>query len=142
MLGDNKFVIADADILVSTLLEKDANNKDALELQEKIVTAEIGVKFPNTAILEAITMLRRVFNRADYANKINNQFLNGEYDVIYVTEKIQKLASEIFSKTKSKQNTIFDCVVLATAKLTKAEGIFSFDDWYKKMGVKSLKDLV
>lgn len=141
-MNNGKLVIADADILISTLLEQDANHYKVMELRKGLVSANLMIKFPNTAILEAVTVLRRVFNSEAYAKAVNSDYLAGKYDIFYVDETIQKIASEIFAKEKSKKNTIFDAIVLATAKITKADGVFSFDTWYKKQGVKMVSDLV
>ncbi|MDP3732992.1 MAG: hypothetical protein Q8Q91_00480 [Candidatus Daviesbacteria bacterium] len=39
-------------------------------------------------------------------------------------------------KAVSKHNTFFDAIVAATAEKLNADGIFSFDSWYPKLGFK------
>ncbi len=141
-MNNGRTVIADSDVIISLYCEDDVNHSKVFDLIKTAAEKSYEIHYPNTVILEAVTSLRRALNKPDVALKVTEMFKNDEFNIIYVEEEIQKLASEIFATTKSKQNTIFDCVVLATAKLTKAAGIFSFDDWYKKMGVKTLKDLV
>lgn len=128
----SKIIIGDADILVSRFFLGDGNHGKVEELAEKLMENAYILKFPNTTILEAVTALKRSLNQPELASLVNSKYQNGEFGVIYVDETIQKLASEIFAKEKSKKNTIFDCLVLATAKTIKAAGIFSFDSWYKK----------
>jgi predicted nucleic acid-binding protein len=68
---------------------------------------------------------------------VNKQYQEGVYNVIYVDEKIQKRASDIFDKKAvSKKNTIFDAIVVATAEQLGTKLIFSFDGWYPKLGFK------
>lgn len=134
-------LIADADIIISLYYPDDINHQKVGDLVAKAVDSFYIIKYPNTAILEAITTLKRSLNKPEVAALVNNNFLNGEFNIVYVDETIQKLASEIFAKEKSKKNTIFDAVVLATAKILKAAGIFSFDSWYKKQGFKTVSEL-
>lgn len=141
-MNENQVVIADADILISLFYIHDINHERVLGSVERLLTDSWVIKYPNSAILETITFLRRALNKPEIAAEVNRRYLNGEFDVIYVDETIQKLASEIFAKEKSKKNTIFDAIVLATAKITKADGIFSFDIWYKKQGMKTVSDLI
>ncbi|MBI3558977.1 PIN domain-containing protein [Candidatus Gottesmanbacteria bacterium] len=137
-MNNDKFVIADADILISLYNPDDINHLVVTDRTQKITDSVCKIKFPNTAILEATTSLRRMANKPEIARLINQKYLNGEFNIVYVDETIQKLASEIFAQEKSKKNTIFDALVLATAKTLKAAGIFSFDSWYKKQGFKAL----
>lgn len=131
-MNEVEVVIADADILISLYYVDDVNHQKVYNLIVKAISSSWVIKYPNTAILEAVTSLKRSLNRPEVAGLINQKYLAGEFNIIYVDETIQKLASEIFAKEKSKKNTIFDCLVLATAKSLKAAGIFSFDSWYKK----------
>ena len=141
MLGD-RIVVGDADILVALLFEGDANHKAVNEQTSKLLSQKYIIKFPNTAILEATVVLKRKLNKPDLASKLNEQFLAGEYNLVYVDETIQKLAGQIFRKTISKKNTIFDAIVLATAQILKADAVFSFDSWYKKQGMKMVEELI
>jgi len=47
-----------------------------------------------------------------------------------------KTAIGFYRPEGSKYNTFFDAIVAAVTKLTKADAIFSFDEWYKKQGFK------
>ena len=137
-MNNDKVIIGDADVLIASVFDGDAHHDLVKKLNEKIMENNLVLKFPNTAILEAITMLKRVFNQSNFSHELNKDYLDGKYNIVYVDETIQKLASEIFAKEKSKKNTIFDAIVLATAKTLKAAGIFSFDSWYKKQGFRVL----
>ena len=50
-------------------------------------------------------------------------------------------ALKIFDPSGSKQNTLFDALVAATAKKLNTNVIFSFDDWYEKLGLKLAANL-
>lgn len=141
-MDEGKVIIADADIIISLYFVDDANHQKVNDLVVGAISAYYIIKYPNTAILEAITTLRRSLNKLEIAALVNQKYLAGEFNIIYVDETIQKLASEIFAKEKSKKNTIFDTIVLATARTLKAAGVFSFDSWYSKQGAKTVSDLI
>lgn len=142
MLGVNKVVIGDADLLVALAYKNDSNHERAVKITEKLLERLYGIKFPNTAILEAITALKRGLNKPDLAEKINHQYQQGAFDVIYVDASIQLEASKIFNQVVSKKNTIFDAIVMATAIIQKADGIASFDGWYRKKGIKLMEEII
>lgn len=149
MLGENPFInntnkiiIADADILVALAFVQDANHQKIKDITAKLLDKLYTIVFPNTAILEAITALKRALNSPILANIINRQYEQGAFNVVYVDEKIQKEASILFDKSGSKQNTIFDAIVIATAKNISAEAILSFDNWYGKQKMVLAQSLI
>ena len=130
----NNLVVGDADSLVALADEKDANHNKAKKVSEWLLTRGYEVVFPNTAILEAITALKKAKNLPDKAHLINRQYQAGAFLIEFVNEEIQGRASVRFEKTISKKNTIFDAVVAETATELAADYIFSFDTWYIKEG--------
>ena len=132
----NKLAVGDADALVALADEKDANHKKALNVSKWLLENKYVVIFPNTAFLEAVTALKRGKNLPDKAHLINRQYQAGAFLVEYVSEDIQRQASQRFENTVSKKNTIFDAVVAEIATKLDADYIFSFDNWYLKEGYK------
>jgi predicted nucleic acid-binding protein len=131
---NSKIAVGDADSLVALADREDANNKRAVKTGEWLLSMGYEIIYPNTAILEAITALKRAKNLPDKATLIARQYLAGAFAVEFVGEMIQWRAAQRFTKTDSKQDTIFDCVVAETADELKADFIFSFDDFYPKQG--------
>lgn len=132
----NNLVVGDADALIALIYEDDPNHHKAIIVSQELVKFGKSVVFPNTAILEAIVALKRGLNLPDRANTLNSQYLKGSFTVEYVNQEIQQRASEIFKSARSKKNTIFDAVVIATAEKLGTKSIFSFDNWYPKKGFK------
>lgn len=130
----NKVVVGDADSLIALAYKDDANHIRARKVSEWLLAVGYEIIYPNTAILEAITALKRALNLSDKAELINKQYQKGAFAVEYVDETIQLKASQRFSHTYSKKNTIFDAVVAETAAGIGADYIFSFDSWYPKEG--------
>lgn len=138
-----KVVIGDADILVALAFEGDNNHEKAKNIARRLREKLYDVYFPNTAILEAITALRRGLSQPSKAYLVNRQYQQGGFDVIYVDEEIQLKASKLFEeKANSKRNTIFDALVATVAEKESADGIFSFDNWYTKLGFTLASDLI
>jgi predicted nucleic acid-binding protein len=127
-------VVADADALVALVLEKDPNHKRAQRIVVSLRKRLFTVIFPVTVFPEAITSLKRAANQPKKAHLINRQYLAGAFQVEYIGADIMKKAAEIFDSAGSKQNTLFNAIVAATAKKLDADAIFSFDGWYPKLG--------
>jgi len=133
---DPLIVVADADALIALALEKDPNHQRAIKTSRVLIEKGITVVFPATVFPEAITSLKRAANQPEKAHLINRQLQQGAFHVDYLDENTLMRASEIFDKTNSKQNTLFDAIVAATAEKLGANLIFSFDSWYPKLGFK------
>lgn len=132
----SKVVVADSDALIALSLENDPHHQKAVALSTKFLKQGTTVIFPITVFPEAITTLKRAFNQPEKAHLINKQLQQGAFQVEFIDQETMNLACQIFAKTISKQNTLFDAIVAATAKKLGAEVIFSFDDWYPKLGFK------
>lgn len=131
----SKLVVADADALIALTLEHDPNHKRAIQVSESLLQNSVAIIFPVTVFPEAITSLKRAANQPEKAHLINKQYMEGTFQVEFINEEIMKEAAEIFDKQAvSKQNTLFDAIVAATAKVLNADAIFSFDEWYPKLG--------
>lgn len=129
-------VVGDADSLIALAYKDDVHHEKARQISDRLLVEGYKIIYPNTAILEAITALKRALNLSEKALLVNRQYQEGAFNVVYVDENIQTTASYIFNQANSKKNTIFDAVVAATAKELDADGIFSFDLWYPKLGFK------
>lgn len=129
-----KIAVGDADSLVALAYKNDANHLRAKKINERLLSEGCEIIYPNTAILEAITALKRSLDLAGEAHLINRQYQAGAFLMKFVNAEIQLRASERFEKTVSKKNTIFDAIVAETAVEIGADYIFSFDSWYSKEG--------
>ncbi len=128
----SNIAVGDADGLVALADEKDGNHQKAKKVSEWLLDNDFEVIYPNTAILEAITALKRAKNLLEKAHLINRQYQSGAFTVEFIDEVTQQQASIRFEKTISKKNTIFDCVVIETAIKFNTKVIFSFDDFFIK----------
>lgn len=134
-------IIGDADALIALAIEKDSLHSRASAISRKLADDNMQVIFPNTAISEAVTTLLRKHSNPKLAGYLAQQYKENIFKVEYVDEDTMKMAVNIFSPVSSKKNTFFDAIVAATAKKLQADVIFSFDTWYKKLGLQLAGDL-
>lgn len=132
----NKLVIADADALVALSLEDDPHYQKAVKISQALIKQSATIIYPVTVFPEAITFLKRALNQSQKAHAINKKLQDGVFNIEYIDANIFTLATKYFDQASSKKNTFFDAIVAATAKSLKTDSIFSFDDWYSKLGFK------
>lgn len=135
-LGTNQPLIAvgDTDGLIAVLSEEDANHEKAVSTVAKLLQHDAQTVFPLTTITETVTTLKRKLNRPDLAEKVVNQITGGTLSIENVDTDMLNEALKVFNPKGSKQNTLFDALVVATAKKLNTKVIFSTDDWYEKLG--------
>ncbi len=137
-----KIVVGDADALIAIYFKNDNFHQAVVKISEKLYQKGATIIFPNTAIAEAVTTLQRKLSNPTAAQLLVSEYKQGGFYVEYVDEEIMELAGDIFNPTGSKKNTFFDAIVAGTAKKLSADAIFSFDEWYSKLGFKLAKQLV
>ena len=138
MLGTNQplLAIGDTDGLIAILHEEDKNFRKAKETIAKLLQNDAQVIFPLTTIAETVTTLKRKLNQPELAAKVIKQITSSVLAIEDTDTKLLKSALLFFDPKGSKQNTLFDAIVAATAKKLNTKIIFSFDRWYEKLGFK------
>ena len=127
-------VVGDTDGLIAVLSSEDANHKKAVSTVVLLLQHDAQTVFPLTTITETITTLKRKLGRADLAEKVIKQITSGKLSIENVDTDMLSVALKVFNPKASKQNTLFDALVVATAKKLNTKVIFSTDDWYEKLG--------
>jgi predicted nucleic acid-binding protein len=135
-------VIGDADGLIALLQEDDSNHEKAVQIARRCIEQHAEVIFPLTAIVEAVTTLQRRLRNPALAEKVRQQTIAGQLVIDEVDRETLKQASTLFNPFGSKQNTLFDAVVAVVARKYGATTIFSFDGWYKHIGLTLAHDIV
>ncbi len=136
MHGTNKplIVVGDADGLIAILHEEDANHEKAVATVKNLMQQDAQTIFPLTTITETVTTLKRRLNKPDLAEKVVRQITSGILAIENVDTDMLSEALKVFDPKGSKQNTLFDALVVATAKKLGTNIIFSTDSWYEKLG--------
>lgn len=127
-------VVGDTDGLIAILHEEDTNHKKAVETVTQLLQHDAQTVFPLTTITETVTTLKRKLNKPDLAAKVIEQITSGKLSIENVDIDMLNEALKVFDPRNSKQNTLFDALVMATAKKLGTKVIFSTDEWYSKLG--------
>jgi predicted nucleic acid-binding protein len=135
-------VVVDADVLIALVNKDDALATKTIKTLESLYNKGAKLVYPSTSIVEAITAIQRKLNNPDLTNELAQMIRDSQFDVVSVDQTILELAETLFKPYGSKQNTLFDAVVGATAKSIKADAVFSFDGWYEKVGLKLATSLI
>lgn len=135
-------VIADADAFIALVNSTDALHEQAVAISQKLLTLNVQVLFPATAIAEAMTGLKRKLENPTIVQQALELVKHGELLVFPVDTSVIQRAVTLFDPRTSKQHTFFDAVVAAVAQMMRAEAIFSFDGWYKAQGFRMAGELI
>ncbi len=135
-------VVVDADALVALEDIRDVFHHRVQKLALLLVASNSRIIYPTTAICEAASHIQRVLNNNASAQNLVNLLVSSRAEIADVDRQTLNSAAKIFSEQGSKQNTIFDCVVVAVAKEKKADAILSWDKFYQKQGFQPLEELI
>lgn len=135
-------VIGDTDGLIALLHQEDAHFERAKETVRQLLQQDAQVIFPITTIVETVTTLTRKLDQPHLAADVIAQITTGELAIEAADSALLDQALEVFHPEGSKQNTLFDAFVVATAKKLDARCIFSFDRWYATLGYTLASDFV
>ena len=135
-------VVVDADAIVAQIYTPDSNHSKAVQATKRLAKNKAKVLYPRTAIIEAVTVLQTKLNDKSAARGTALYFTNPNLEIVETNSEIYSIAfNKYFISTKSKKNTLFDCIVAAIAEEYKADAIFSFDHFYKNKGFKLASEL-
>jgi len=141
-MNNASLVIADADALIAFANPDDIHHHRARLVSQSLDQQGIAILFPTTAIIEAVTTLQRKLTKPQIAAFIVDEVKEGTIAIQEVDQDTLIQAVGLFHPLGSKQNTLFDAVVAALAKRLNADAIFSFDEWYRKIGLTLTDDLI
>jgi len=138
----SNLVVIDADAIVAQSFWADSNHDVAVRIAKKLSDLKVEVIYPTTSILEAVTVLQAKLNNKALAYEVVCALVKPNKRIIAVNQAVLSLATEYFDKSASKKHTLFDCVVVAIAKMNGVNIIFSFDKFYKTKGFRLASELV
>lgn len=127
-------IVGDTDGLIAVLHEGDSHHKQTVETVAKLLAHDAQTVFPLTTITETITTLIRKLNQPELAARVVGLITSGALTIESIDTDMLDEALKVFDPKGSKKKTIFDAIVVATAKKLKTNIIFSTDDWYSKLG--------
>lgn len=128
-------ILIDADALVALAKEDDRNHPKAEKIAGRLKKASLYVT-PFT-IAEAATVLSYKVSQ-----KAAREFLLSARErkliEVKITAPIARLADEIFVKQTRKGISWIDCLNVALVRYFAFDAIFSFDKFYRQLGLQCL----
>ncbi|MBI2019435.1 PIN domain-containing protein [Candidatus Daviesbacteria bacterium] len=137
-----KVVVVDSDAVFALYNPNDPLNVKATRTFEQLTTKGFKLIYPSSVIFEVISLFQRVLPTPKITKKLIEIIQTEALIIHIVDEEILKESTVIFDPAGSKKNTLIDCSVAAVARKIKADGVFSYDSFYAKLGLKPAEELI
>ena len=131
----------DTNIFIALNDEADSTHKKAVELKEKLRELGTILYTSSDVIGETMTVLSKKLGKKKCNEFFDNYSKLGIRE-IFIDEYLHKETRDFFKRVKSKNTSFIDCSSVIAMRRSKIKVIFSFDEDFKKMGVKLLSDVV
>ncbi|MBI2596382.1 PIN domain-containing protein [Candidatus Daviesbacteria bacterium] len=145
-----KKVVIDSDAIYAIYNHNDPLHSKAIKTLQLLNKTQVQLIYPTSVIFEVMSLFQRVLSAPSVTIKMVD-LISRDLLIIYaIDNELLKEATNIFKPAGSEQapsfgskkNTLVDCSVVAVAKKIKADGVFSYDEFYKKQGLKLAEDLI
>lgn len=137
-----KSVVVDSDAIFAIYNPNDPLNTQATQTFRQLITQEFQLIYPTSVLFEVISLFQRVLPTPKVTASLIEMIKNDQLPIHVIDSDILKESATIFDPTGSKKNTLIDCSVVIVAKRIKADGVFSYDSFYIKQGLKLAEDLI
>ena len=131
--------ILDSDALVGMFYEQDPHYTNANFLIKQTVEQKANIYILPTTLNEFALVASSRIGMAKTHNAIS-VIRKTNYPTIEITDELTSQATHLYLQQTSKEESLFDCFVMAAAKKIHADCIFSFDKCYTKNGFVLLED--
>lgn len=138
----DKVVVVDSDAIYALYNPNDPLNTKATQAFQKLIAQGFQLIYPTSVIFEIISLFQRVLPTPEVTTRLIDMIKNEQLLIHVVDHKLLQGSAEIFKPGGSKKNTLVDCSVAAVARKIKAGGVFSYDEFYIKQGLKLAEDIV
>lgn len=139
----NKRIISiiDCDILIALVNEKDENHNKAVLLHQQLIQKKVETIILPTTICELATLITLRIG-SDVAHKTINAIVRSKIQIVEISIDLHELALDYYRRQKSKEESLFDCYIMAAANKMNISYIYSFDKGYRKTanGFKLISD--
>ncbi len=136
-----KKVVIDSDAIYAIYNLNDPLHSRAIKTLQWLNNNHFQLIYPTSVIFEVMSLFQRVLSTPSVTMKMA-ELISRDLLIIYIIDvELLKESAAIFKPAGSKKNTLVDCSVVAIAKKIKVDGVFSYDEFYKKQGLKLAEDL-
>ncbi len=132
----NKKVIVDSDAIYAIYNYNDPLHSRAIKTLQWLDSEHFQLIYPTSVIFEVMSLFQRVLPTQSVTTKFIEMIKDEQLLIHIIDNELLTQSSIIFKSSGSKKNTLVDCSVVAVARKLKADGVFSYDSFYTKQGLK------
>lgn len=136
-----KTVVVDSDSIFALYNPNDPLNTKVTQTFRQLITQSFELIYPTSVLFEIVSLFQRVLPIPAVTAKFISMIENDQLLVYVVDSDILKKSAALFDPGE-KKNTLIDCSVVVIAKKIKADGIFAYDNFYSKQGLKLAEELI
>lgn len=137
-----KVVVVDSDSIFALYNPNDPLNEKATKTFQQLVTQGYQLLYPTSVVFEVVSLFQRVLPTPTVTGKLTAMIKNDQLLIHVVDTDTLKESAALFDPAGSKKNTLIDCSVVVVAKRIKADGVFAYDEFYTKQGLKLAEDFI
>lgn len=137
-----KTVVVDSDSIFALYNPNDPLNAKATKTFQSLINQSFQLVYPTSVLFEVISLFQRVLPTPMVTAKLIEMIKNDALLVHTVDTDTLKESAVLFDPAGTKKNTLIDCSVVVIAKKIKADGVFAYDSFYTKQGLKLAEELV
>ncbi len=137
-----KVVVVDSDAIFAIYNPNDPLNSKATQTFEQLITQGFQLVYPSSVIFEVISLFQRVLPTPTVTAKLIEMIKDDQLSIHIIDVDTLKESASLFNPAGSKKNSSIDCSVVAIAKKIKADGVFAYDNFYTKQGLKLAEELI
>jgi len=137
-----KTVVVDSDAIFALYNPNDPLNAKATRTFRQLITQSFKLIYPTSVLFEIVSLFQRVLPIPTVTTKLVSMINNDQILVHVIDIDILKESAILFDPQGTKKNTLIDCSVVAVAKKIKADGVFAYDSFYNKQGLKLAEELI
>jgi len=134
-------VFVDTNVFVAIRDASDSTHKKAIKISEYLDKNKAKWCTSSDIIGETLTVLSKKLGKAICVDWYKD-FKNSSIEEIFVDEKLHKETRGFYKRIKSKNISFIDCSSVISMKRNNIKYIFSFDEDFRKLGIKLVEDVV
>jgi predicted nucleic acid-binding protein len=134
-------VFVDTNVFVAIRDTTDTTHTRAIKILEYLRNHKVKWCTSSDVIGETLTVMSKKLGKAICVDWYKD-FRNSRIEEIFVDENLHKEARSAFKQVKSKNTSFIDCSSMVAMKRNNIKYIFSFDEDFKKLGIKLVEDVV
>ena len=137
-----KSIVVDSDSIFAIYNPNDPLNERATHTFHQLITQGFKLIYPTSVLFEVVSLFQRVLPTPTVTAKLVYMIRNDQILAFAIDADTLKASVALFDPAGSKKNTLIDCSVVVVAKKIKADGVFAYDSFYTKLGLKPAEDLL